>query len=220
MGKFFDLDAPIIRAIGKVGEIMMFTAMWLVCCVPVVTIGASTAALYRMMFNLREDRATKITDFFRAFKENFKQGTALWLLFLAAAAVLLAAYYLVVLVESEMLRLVLLVVFSAVFFIVFITSVWLFPLTAYFENTVAGTLRNAVGMGMGNLKRAIPACALTVLPLVTYLISWELFLRTMYLWLLLAPGAIAYGVVCLLTPVFKRYVDDAENYEENKHGSL
>lgn len=208
MGKFFNLDAPIIQAIGKVGEIMMITSLWLVCCLPVFTIGAATAALYRLMFNLKEDSSTKLSDFFRAFKDNFKKGTLIWLIVLAVVAVLLVLYWLIAWVESDMIRLVLLLMFSALFFVTFIAVVYVFPLTAYFENTVAGTLRNAVAMGMGHLRKSIPACALTMVPLIAYMVSYEFFIRLLFLWLVLAPGAIAYGIVCILTPIFRKYIPE------------
>lgn len=208
MGKFFNLDAPIIQAIGKVGEIMMITSLWLVCCLPVFTIGAATAALYRLMFNLKEDSSTKLSDFFRAFKDNFKKGTLIWLIVLAVVAVLLVLYWLIAWVESDMIRLVLLLMFSALFFVTFIAVVYVFPLIAYFENTVAGTLRNAVAMGMGHLRKSIPACALTMVPLIAYMVSYEFFIRLLFLWLVLAPGAIAYGIVCILTPIFRKYIPE------------
>ena len=208
MGKFFNLDAPVIRFLGKVGEIMMLTALWLVCCLPFFTVGAATAALYRLMFNLKEDSSTKVSDFFRAFKDNFKKGTLIWLIVLAVVAVLLVLYWLIAWVESDMIRLVLLLMFSALFFVTFIAVVYVFPLTAYFENTVAGTLRNAVAMGMGHLRKSIPACALTMVPLIAYMVSYEFFIRLLFLWLVLAPGAIAYGIVCILTPVFRKYVPE------------
>lgn len=216
MGKFFNLDAPIIRAIGKVWDMILFSSLWLVCCIPIVTIGAANAALYKMMIHLRQDRTTKVSDFFRAFAGNFKKATALWLLLLAAVAVLLCVYYLVLLVENELLRLGLLAAFCLLLFLALAVSIYAFPLTAYFENTVLGTLRNAIGMGLGYLKKTIPACALVMLPLVVYLVSWEIFLRTMYLWVMLAPGAIAYGIVCLLLPVFREHSADNEKEESNE----
>ena len=206
MGKFFNLDAPWVQVLGKIGQMMIMSVLWVVCCLPVITVGASTAALFRMMFNLKEYRSCTLKDFFKAFKENFRKATVLWLFLLACAAVLAVLFYLVVLVESNMLRLVVVVVFSVLFFAIFIMSLYLFPLTAYFENTVSGTIRNAVAMGLGNLRNSIFAGAVTLLPLVLYIVSYEIFMQLSFLMLILGPGAIAYGVVCALTPVFERYM--------------
>ena len=206
MGKLFNLDAPLMQALSKIGQMMIHTVLWLLCCLPVVTIGAATAALYRMMFNLKEYKSCTLKDFFRAFRENFRKATALWLILLVCVAVLAVFYYLVVLVESPILRMAALAVFSILFFVVFIVGLYIFPLTAYFENTVPATIRNALGMGIGNLRYTIIASAVTLLPLVAMLVSMKLFVQMLFLWVVLGPGAIAYGVVCALTPVFRRYI--------------
>ena len=166
MGKIFNLDAPIVQALGKVGQMMITTLTWLLFCLPIFTAGAATAAMCRMMFNLKEDRSCAFKDFFRAFRENFRRGTALWLILLACVAVLAVGFYLVVLLENTVLRLAALMLFCIVFFLVYIAAIYAFPLTAYFDNTVAATLRNAIGMGLSNLRQTIYAIAITMLPLV------------------------------------------------------
>ena len=111
MGKIFNLDAPVVQAVGKVGQMMVTTVTWLLFCLPIFTAGAATAAMCRMMFNLKEDRSCAFKDFFRAFRENFRRGTALWLILLACVAVLAVGFYLVVLLENTVLRLAALMLF-------------------------------------------------------------------------------------------------------------
>lgn len=205
MGKIFNLDAPVIQWLGKVGQMMLTTVMWLICCLPIFTVGAATTAMYRIMFNLKEDKSCAFKVFFQAFRENFRKATVLWLLLLACVALLTVGFYGMVLVENITLRMVLLMLFCLVFFLVYITAIYVFPLTAYFENTVFETIRNAIGMGIANLRQTIFAIALTLLPLVLMLVSMKLFVSLLFLLVVMGPGAICYGVVCLLTPVFERY---------------
>ena len=80
----------------------------------------------------------------------------------------------------------------------------------YFENTVFGTIHNAIGMGLGNLRQTIFAIAFTLLPLVLMLVSMQLFVTLLFLLVFLGPGAICYAVVCVLTPVFQRYIPNEE----------
>ena len=214
MDMIFILDAPVIQWLGKVGQMMLSSVTWLLCCLPIVTIGASTVALYRMMFNLKEDRSCALKEFLRAFRENFRKATILWLLLLACVALLVGLYWLMLLVENPVLRTVVLVVFCVLFFVVYIAGLYLFPLTAYFENSVLGTLRNAVAMGLGNLRQSIIAGAVTMIPLLVLMVSMQIFVQMLFLWVVLAPGAIAYGVACALRPVFLRYVPGTEEYEE------
>ena len=73
-----------------------------------------------------------------------------------------------------------------------------------------GKLRNAIGIGLGNLRQSIFAIALTLLPLVLMLVSMQLFLTLLFLLVILGPGAICYGIMCILLPVFERYVPGNE----------
>ena len=112
--------------------------------------------------------------------------------------------------ENTILRMAALVLFCLLFFLMYIVASYAFPLTAYFENTVAGTLRNAIGMGLGNLRQTIFAIAITMLPLVIALVSLKLFVTLLFLMVMMGPGAISYGVVCVLQPVFLRYIPEEE----------
>ena len=217
MGKIFNLDAPIVQAVGKVGQMIITTVTWLLFCLPVFTAGAATVALCRIMINLKEDRSCSFQTFLRAFRENFKKGTALWLILLGSAAILAVGFYLVVLVENTVLRMVALIVFCMLFFLVYILALYGFPLTAYFENTFFATVRNAIGMGLSNLRQTIFAIALTLLPLVLMIVSMKLFMVLLFMLMILGPGAICYGVMCLLLPVFARYTP---GYEEENNEDL
>ena len=217
MGKFFNLDAPIIQAVGKVGQMMITTFVWLLFCLPVFTAGAATVALCRIMMNLKEDKSCAFMEFVRIFRENFKKGTALWLILLGCIGVLAVGFYLVVLVETEILRMAALLLFCLLFFLTYIAAIYVFPLTAYFENTVLGTIRNAIGMGLGNLRQTIFAIAVTMLPLVLMMASMQLFVTMLFLLIILGPGAICYGVMCILLPVFQRYTP---GYEDEKNEDL
>ena len=70
---------------GKIGDLLFANLLWLVCCLPIVTAGASTLGLFTVVNKMaaKEDY-TVHTDFFKAFKRDFKQSTALWLVLLLA----------------------------------------------------------------------------------------------------------------------------------------
>lgn len=215
MGKIFNLDAPIVQAVGKVGQMMITTMTWLLFCLPVFTAGAATVALCRIMINLKEDRSCSFQTFFRAFRENFKKGTVLWLILLGCAAFLAVTFYLVVLVEHTIIRMAALALFCLLFFLVYIAAIYVFPLTAYFENTIPATIRNAIGMGLVNLRQTIMSIAVTLIPLVLWFISVKLFVVLLFMMIILGPGAICYGVMCILLPVFGGYAPGNEENKEN-----
>ena len=80
-----NIDSPFYRTMGKIGDLLFANLLWLVCSLPIVTAGASTLGLFTVVNKMaaKEDY-TVHTDFFKAFKRDFKQSTALWLVLLLA----------------------------------------------------------------------------------------------------------------------------------------
>lgn len=80
-----NIDSPFYRTMGKIGDLLFANLLWLVCCLPIVTAGVSTLGLFTVVNKMaaKEDYTVR-TDFFKAFKRDFKQSTALWLVFLLA----------------------------------------------------------------------------------------------------------------------------------------
>ncbi len=202
----FILDTPVFRWLGKLSWLLWFGCLWLLCSLPVVTLGASTAALYRLAFDLRQEKNYTTKDFFRAFGVNFKKATCIWLVLLGVALVLAAAYYGLVLVEAELLRGVLLAVFCLGFLLWAFVMVYGFALTSYFENTVSATLKNALAMAMGHLRQTISCLAIVMLPLLGVMLLGELMLFILPVLLLAVPAVDAYAITRILEPVFNLYV--------------
>ena len=79
------IDTPFYRAMSKIGDLALLSVLWLLCSLPIVTIGASTLGLFTVTGKLAagEDYTVR-ADFFKAFRRDFRQATALWLVLLAA----------------------------------------------------------------------------------------------------------------------------------------
>lgn len=74
MGSLFNLDNPIWRFMGKLVDVFILTLLWAVCCIPIITIGpASTAVYYVTLKLVRDEESYTVRSFFKSFKENFKQ---------------------------------------------------------------------------------------------------------------------------------------------------
>ncbi|MDE6674342.1 MAG: YesL family protein [Acetatifactor sp.] len=89
MDQLFSTDGMIYRFLNKTGNIILATVLWLVGCIPVVTIGTSTAALYyTMVKSVRKDVGYVHSEFWRGYKLNFKKGVTSTVLLLALGSVL------------------------------------------------------------------------------------------------------------------------------------
>ena len=74
-------DNRIIRILTTLCDFLILNILWLVCSVPVITAGASTTALYSVMFKIiKKEEGDIIKSFLKAFRQNFKQSTIIWLL--------------------------------------------------------------------------------------------------------------------------------------------
>ena len=89
MNRLFGMDSPLINTLMKVGDCLCLSLLWLVFSLPVITIGASSAALYAAVYHcLRRNEPGVWKYFWNAFKENLKRSTLAWLIELLILAVL------------------------------------------------------------------------------------------------------------------------------------
>lgn len=176
--QFFNYDNPVWRFIGKFFDIMILNILWTVCSIPVFTIGASTTAVYYVMLKLvRDEEGPTVRSFFKSFKENFKQATAIWLVLLAAGAVIAFDLYFFIMMQTEAakFRVVMISLFCGFALIWGGIALFVFPLQARFYNPVKKTLFNAFfisirhflqTLGMLVLDIGIPFLALSYVPIL------------------------------------------------------
>lgn len=88
MPNFFNIDNPIWKFIGNLWDFFVLSVLWLVCSIPIVTIGASTTALYYVTLKMASDQEGKLwQQFFHSFRQNWKEATVIWLGLLAVGIV-------------------------------------------------------------------------------------------------------------------------------------
>lgn len=145
MNRFVNPDNPVLNFFGKLLDCIWLNVLWLVCCLPVVTAGASTTALYYCTLKLAEDRRVELThDFFRAFKENLKEGTVLSLIFTGLGIILAIEGRLFWAMKTRSAVWTLgTAVFVLVVLVFSMVAVYVFPMLARFDNTWRNMVRNS-----------------------------------------------------------------------------
>lgn len=153
--RLFSYDSKFSQIMLKLCYGCYLNLLWLVCSLPVFTAGAATAALYDVTLRLaREEDPPVTTRFFKAFRENFRQATILWMILLGIGALLGAdGYILYHLYKSTAgmvsvictLGLALIIVAAIAYVIVLI---YVFPLVASVKNTNFAMLKNALLIGI------------------------------------------------------------------------
>ena len=152
--KFFSYESKFSQLLLKLCYACYLNLLWFVCSIPIFTIGASTTALYYASLKIVRDEGGYVgRQFFRSFKENFKQATVLWLILLGVGLFLgtdgYILYHLRQTAEGPlavMWTLILaLVIAAAVMYM--IVLIYVFPLVASVSNTNAAMLKNAFLIG-------------------------------------------------------------------------
>lgn len=89
MGRFFDLESPLMRVLNRVADLMILNLLMVVCCIPIITTGAAVTAMHYVLLKMvRGEEGYLIRGFFKSFKANFKQATLIWLIMLVVIAVI------------------------------------------------------------------------------------------------------------------------------------
>ncbi len=152
--RFFSYDSPFGRLFVKISYACCLNVLWLICCLPIFTIGASTTALYYTSFKIAKDEGSYITTmFFRSFRQNFKQATIIWLIMLATGLVLGADIILLFRLRATstgataVFWTLLLAVIFACSIAYIIELIHIFPLLSIASNTTANMFKNAFLIG-------------------------------------------------------------------------
>ena len=143
---FFSLDSKFSQIMGRVFDLMMLNIIFLIMCIPIVTIGANFTAMYYVTLKMIKNEETYIfRTYWKSFRENFKQATAIWLILLAVLIVL-------------------------IFFEAMVLS-YVFPVLSRFDNTVKNTIKNSILMAIRHLPWTIMILLVNLCPLLIYVFS-------------------------------------------------
>lgn len=203
MKNLLNPDGLFFQFLTKVGDLIIVNFLFLICCVPVVTIGASIAALNKITQEIVYDTETGIfKGFFKAFKENFKQATLCWL----GIAVICVSFYCDRLLIATFLEGTAAAVMNTFVMVLAIlvmcVAVYLFPLLVRYQNTIRQHLSNSAILMVVKLPRTIGMAALNLLPVILFLLNVTVFAQTLIFWLFIGFAFVSYLCSILLKPVF------------------
>lgn len=196
-------------ALNAVGQLIVASIIWGVCCLPVFTIGpASTALYYCTVKVVRRGRGTVWGEFFRSFRENFWPGVMFNLGFLAASALvaLLALPHLNALRQTGAADGMLYVCFGLVLLYIWLVP-YVYPVLSRFAYNMRDVLKLSLYIGVKHFGKTVLLLVLLAAVAVLGVSNGAL--------LILLPGAYCYAASLLLEPEFKAASkpDDEGNYD-------
>ncbi|MGM9549539.1 MAG: YesL family protein [Faecousia sp.] len=209
MGGIFSLDSKFMRGMSRVTDLIILNCVFLLTCLPVITIGAATTALYTVCFRFGTQReGSLLGGYYRAFRDNFRQATLLWLFFLVFGGAACVNTVLFFSLGGWMHYLFALFLFMLV--TVMMVAGYVFPLLSQFRNDTRATAKNALILSVAFLPRTAAIVVFNVLPWFTLLTNPFVFLQMGLLWVFVYFSAAAYINTFLLRKVFAPYMEQEE----------
>ena len=150
MENLFSPDNKLYGLINKLFYSCWLNILWFICCIPIITIGASTSALYYVSLKIARDQEGNITkQFIKSFRDNFKKSTCIWMILLFVGIILAADGYILYHIYQDNLFWTLcfaLLIGAIVIYCIVLLNI--FPLFARFDTTIFATFKNALFIGV------------------------------------------------------------------------
>ncbi len=201
--KFFSVESPIYKFMQSLWDILKLNFMWIIFCIPIVTIGGSTIAAFSVLLRMSEDQeGNVIKDFWKAFKENWKQGILIGLLPPICFEAVFLDFQLYNAVEKGGLGILIVGCFSAYIFI--FCLIYVFPLLARYDNTVINSIKNSFRIGMKFFGRTF--LLLVIIAVEVLIIFWNP--TTKFVGALIGPACIMYTISGVAMHIFRKIEED------------
>lgn len=214
MQEIFSYDSWLGRAINKVADFFCLGLMWIIFSIPVITIGASTTALYYTVNKvLRHGNSSIWRAFGDSFKENFKQATIIWLIVILLYAVwILGCYFAYILYLGNVFPQFCWIVMLVITAIMVAWSCYLFPYAARFTNSVKDILKNSLIMAMMNMGSSVMVLLVVAVAIIA---MWSTAVGILYI-----PTAVALAFCFIMERVFRKYMSPEDlAAEEERNGT-
>ena len=190
------MDGPVFTFLSKVADLVILNVLFLVCCIPIVTIGASATAMSYVSLKMVEGEDGYVfKSFFKSFKQNFRQSTLIWLIMLALALLLGLDFGIIRSLGDEastlLWKVMQVAVFNGAFFWVMLFF-YVFPVLARFDNTIIATMRNAMLMAFANAPKTLLTIATVVGMVLLTFVNDYTFSYGLLIWLMIGFAVLSY----------------------------
>lgn len=216
----FKYDSPVFRLISKIADIIILNFLWILCSIPIFTIGASTTALYYVCMKLvKNEEGYIIKDFFHSFKENFKQSTIITLIYgVITAFFALDIRLLSITGEMTSVQSILRIIFFVALGILFCLAEYTFPMLAKFDNTIKNTIKNAFIMAFIDLKKFISVTFMNLVVILLMVLTPNTFLKILFVCVVVGISGPAYVNAYTFNRLFEKYAPQKANSQEEEEG--
>lgn len=195
---FFNPDHFLWRFLAKLADLFFLSICWLVCSIPLITVGSASIALYDSVSHcLRHDEGGTYKRFFRTFRAEVKRGIALTLLWSVIAFVVSVGYQILYQSSSESSVFATVTIAYYVFLLIPVAMVcWIVALESRFVYSFSKLHQSATVLTFAKLPTSVAITALL-------LAGFELIIRFPF-FLMFLPATVSYFQSWFIERVFQK----------------
>ena len=202
MERFFNQENPFWNGMERIFDVFVLNLLWLLCCLPVITIGPATTAFYYAQISLERGESGYVShDFFRSFRQGLSLGVPL-----TAVGAFLAFDIFLCYRSGTGIYTFFMVFFAVIFLFWSFTTLYAFPLLARFDKTNTELLIMAFTLSIRNLGRTLLMMAELIIAL------WACHILSGLI--LIAFGLTGWVHASPLAAGLKPYLPDAQTGEQ------
>lgn len=207
MSELFNMDNPFWRFMGKIADVIILNLLWIICCIPIITIGPATTATYYVALRLADDQDGYIfKNFFKSFKQNFRQGVIIGVIMTVIGAFFAYDLYLYRQLSGGMIKYLSMIMLGIMILYLFALT-YVFPILAKFVNSVKRTIINAFYM---SIRHIVATIVMIVIAVVVIAVTIFIFPPL----IILGFGLIAFLQSYFLKRIFNFYIEKEEEVED------
>lgn len=202
-----------MNLIKKLPKLFWLNILWLIACVPVITIGGATCAAYAVALRIVDDDEEVqsirgiAARFFKALKQDLLQGILILIFTVACGA---GGYFIFKFFLESGFNLIKIALFAGYVLIAFVFNLYAYPLIARYSNTFANTLRNSIALFLQYVNSSLKTLLIVVVELVILYFTRYAF----FAGFLILPAVIFYTVSLTAKDIFVK-LENPEQVEEN-----
>ncbi len=209
--KLFDINSKPMALLSTIFDLIFLNILFVISCIPVVTIGAAVSALYKVTMEIVTSSGGGITaSYFKGLKENIKKSTVMWMLTAVLLVISVLDIRLWLVQTAGELRTICITLSVIIVAVILMCCLWAFPIASKFNNTVKGNLKNSLLFSLRYFPQTILLTAGTI--------GWYfLLLWFQELWVfipLIAFSLSAYLKSFYIYKKIKVYAEPDENCEQ------
>ena len=196
--KFFSVDSPVYKFLSKFLDVVKLNFFWILFSIPVITVGASTVAAMSVGLKMVDDEeGYSGKNFLKAFKENWKQGTILWVITVVAVYAIYLDFQLFEAVDNN--PIIFLIIGMASIALAVVALIYSYPLAARYENTLINTIQNSINISRKYLGKTL----LLVIVLAVEYIVFNFNKTMLFFGIILGPGFMIFTIAAFSKRIFQ-----------------